>query len=72
MNEKLKSRQTLHTIPLTKKPITILDRQFAQREANRINKAFPGVAKVIEGVCYLKQDYYDDCCSHVQENCEIK
>lgn len=48
------------------------DEAFAIETANRINKSYPGSAKVENGQCLITEDHYKYCKNYVLTNCKIK
>ena len=54
------------------KAITVKDKAFAQKTADRINKSHPDAARVVKDVCMVTRVYYDKCCRYVLNHCNLK
>lgn len=52
--------------------VTVKDKKFAIKTAERINKSYPGVATVINDRCLITEEHYKWCKKYVEEHCRIK
>ena len=52
--------------------LTKRDATFSQETADRINKDYPGAATVLDGKCFVEDEYWEYCQKYVEDNCNIK